>query len=332
MTAAPVSTPARLNVPALLLTVTVPFGLGYFISYLFRTVNAIIAPQLTAEVGLTAADIGLLTSTYFIVFAAFQLPLGVLLDRYGPRRVQVALLVIAAAGAALFAMGQSFTALAVARGLIGLGVSGCLMAALQANVMAWPRERLPLLNGITAGFGSFGALVSTVPVELLLGVIGWRGLFFLLAGFAALTAVLIWGAAPRRDEKARGQAKQSGGFRAQLDDLGQIYGNAFFWRLSIMALVHNATFLSYQSLWTGSWLRDVAGLDRIGVANSLLMFNVGMFVGVLTIGIAADRLQSVGIKPIVSVGGGVVLSIASQVLFALGLTAMPTVLCFVYGF
>ncbi len=165
----------------IVLTVLTPFGLGYYLSYLVRTVNVIIAPALVADFSLGAADLGLLTSVYFIVFAAFQVPLGVLLDRYGPRRVQAALLLIAALGGAMFAVGESFTMLAVARGCIGLGVSGCLMGAFKANVMWWPRERLALVNGCTVAFGSFGALSATVPVEMLLQAIGWRGIFALIA-------------------------------------------------------------------------------------------------------------------------------------------------------
>lgn len=314
----------------LLALVTVPFGLGYFISYLFRTVNAIISPQLTAEIGLGAGDLGLLTSLYFIVFATFQLPLGIILDRYGPRRVQAALLLVAALGAALFAVGQDFAVLALGRSLIGLGVSGCLMAAIQANVLWWPRERLPLINGVTGTFGSLGALVSTVPVELLVQIVGWRGVFLILAGLTVLIALLVWVVVPKRAERQREPLGR--GWRAEVTDLKDIYASAFFWRVSVPVLIHAAAFMSYQSLWTGAWLRDVAGLDRMGVANSLLMFNIGMFTGVLLIGIVADRLQGLGVKPIVSLGVCLLLSIATQGLFALGLTSVPAALCFAFGF
>ena len=330
MTAPDKAMPDALSRPALLFALTtVPFGLGYFISYLFRTVNAVISPQLASEIGLTAGDLGLLTSLYFIVFAAFQLPLGVILDRYGPRRVQAVLIVIAGIGAALFAVGDDFAVLALGRGLIGLGVSGCLMAALQANVIWWPRDRLALVNGVTGAFGSIGALVSTVPVELLVQMVGWRGVFVVLAGLSVATAVLVWFAVPERREATE---RRGGGWRGQLRDLAEVYGDAFFWRICVVVLISGGVFLSYQSLWTASWLRDVAGLDRIGVANSLLMFNLGMLIGVLTIGFAADRLQTIGVQPIACLGAGVLLSILTQVLFALELTAFPAVLCFAYGY
>ena len=113
------------------LRVFLPFAAGYYLSYLLRTVNAVIAPELTRELTLTAADLGLLTSAYLLAFAAFQIPLGLLLDRYGPRRVEAGLLLVAAAGTLLFAIGRSPFELTVARGLIGLGVSSCLMAAFK---------------------------------------------------------------------------------------------------------------------------------------------------------------------------------------------------------
>jgi sugar phosphate permease len=87
-----------------LLRIFVPYAIGYFFSYLYRVVNAVIAPDLVAELGLGPADLGLLTSVYFLTFAAFQLPLGVLLDRFGPRKTEACLLVFAALGAFVFAI------------------------------------------------------------------------------------------------------------------------------------------------------------------------------------------------------------------------------------
>ncbi|HMV55144.1 MAG TPA: MFS transporter, partial [Rhodocyclaceae bacterium] len=115
-----------------------PFAAGYYLSYLLRTVNAVISPDLTRELGLSAADLGLLTGAYFFSFAVAQIPVGVALDRYGPRRVEASLLVLAAIGALLFAFGQTLLQLAVARALIGFGVSACLMAALKAFSQWYP--------------------------------------------------------------------------------------------------------------------------------------------------------------------------------------------------
>jgi len=318
----------RLTPAAIVLTVFVPFGLGYYLSYLFRAVNAVIAPQLVADIGLTAADLGLMTSVYFIVFASIQVPLGIVLDRYGPRRVQFVLLAVAAAGAALFALGHDLATVATGRGLIGFGVSGCLMAALQANVLWWPRERLALLHGLTGAFGSMGALSATLPVELLLEPLGWRGIFFVLAAVTLAVGVLILVVVP--DRRVAGAA--TGNARAQLRDLGRIYGDAYFWRVSVMVFVHAAAFLSYQTLWAGPWLRDVAGMDRLEVANALFLHNAGMVIGVLTLGVIADRLQRVAVPTITTVAGAMVLSMAAQLGLALELVEWAVPLLFLFGF
>src|SRR5262249_53763728 len=144
------------------------------------------------ELSLDAADLGLLTSVYFLAFAAAQVPIGVLLDRYGPRRVQSALLLVAAAGAALFGASQEFLPLVAARAIIGLGVAASLTAGLKAIVLWFPKERVALLNGYMIMLGALGAVTATAPVERLIDWTGWRGLFELLAATTAAAAVVIY--------------------------------------------------------------------------------------------------------------------------------------------
>ncbi len=324
--------PKPFSTRRIILTVLLPFGLGYYLSYLYRTVNLVISPRLARDLSLTPDDLGLLTAVYFITFAAFQTPLGVLLDRYGPRRVQGSLLLFAVAGSAMFAVAEDFFLLAVGRGLIGLGVSGCLMAALKANVMWFPRERLPLFNGLTVAFGAFGALSATVPVEELYNEFGWRSIFTILAIMTAVTVVATFLIVPDRQS---GSTATTGGLSAvfeQFRGLSSVYGNAFFWRVSIVTLVHNGAYLSYQSLWMGPWLRDVAGFDSSAIADTLLWFNTGMFCGVVGIGVIADWLQRFGIKPIAMVGIGIFGSIAVQASFALEAVSYAVPLCVAFGF
>ena len=127
--------------PSRWVRIFLPFALGYYLSYLLRTVNAVISPALTAELNLSAANLGLLTSTYFLAFGLAQIPVGIALDRFGPRRVEALLLLITAIGAAMFALGDSLQTLSVGRAFIGLGVSACLMAALKGFALWYPRER-----------------------------------------------------------------------------------------------------------------------------------------------------------------------------------------------
>ncbi len=141
------------NPPLTLFRVFLPFAAGYFISYLYRVVNAVIAPDLIADIGVGPSALGLLTATYFISFASFQLPLGVLLDRFGPRKVEAVLLLFAALGAFVFARAESLTGLITGRALIGFGVSACLMAAFKAYTLWFSREKWPLINGFQMAAG-----------------------------------------------------------------------------------------------------------------------------------------------------------------------------------
>jgi predicted MFS family arabinose efflux permease len=324
--------PRAKPVYVLVLTVLMPFGIGYYMSYLFRTVNAIISPQLVADVGLTPSALGFMTAAYFMTFAAVQLPLGIVLDRYGPRKVQAALLMVAAVGAALFAFGSDAVTLIVGRGLIGLGVSACLMASLKANVLWFPKAKIPLVNGVIFAFGTVGALSTTVPLELLIQTIDWRTVFWWLTGISIASGLLILFVVPERPQAKTETAQGQSAFRAQIADLKLVYGSAYFWRLSFMVFLHNGVFLSYQALWAAPWLRDVAGLDRGGVADAMFMFNAGMFAGVLSIGLVAERLQKLGVPTIVPAVAGIGLSLVVQVLFASAWTAYPAILCLLFGY
>lgn len=308
-------------------TVLLPFGLGYYLSYLYRTMNAVIEQQLRTEVGLSPAELGFLTSVYFVSFAAVQLPLGVYLDRLGPRRVQAVLLLVAAAGGALFAIGDGFAALSVGRALIGLGVAGCFMAVLKANALWWPRDRLPLANGVTAAFGSFGALSATLPVELALSVTGWREIFLLIAAATVVIAVGTFLVVPEKP----GDGDRVTRLWVQVADIGTIYRDPFFWRPGFMIIAGFAAYISYQTLWAGPWLRDVGGFDRLGVANRLLLIQAGMFVGVITGGLLADRLARTGRALRRVIVGGVSLFLLVQVLLILEVTALAGLLWTAFG-
>jgi MFS family permease len=189
-----------------LLIVLAPFAFGYFLSNLFRAVNAVVAPNLAADLGLGAAALGLLTSAYLFAFALFQLPLGVLLDRFGPRRVQTALLACAATGSLLFATGQDSATLTCARALIGLGFAGGLMSGFKAVVLWVPEPRRALANAAIMSFGALGILVATVPTELAVQAVGWRAVFVGLAAITFAVAALIFVAVPERAMGASAKA------------------------------------------------------------------------------------------------------------------------------
>jgi MFS family permease len=311
----------------MVLRVFLPFACGYFLSYLFRTVNAVIAPDLVQAVGLSAADLGLLTSTYFLAFAVSQIPLGILLDRFGPRRVESMLLLCAAVGAVLFAVGRTPTALLVGRACIGLGVSGCLMAAFQAFVLWFPPARLPLANGCIMACGGLGALVATAPVEGLLRLTDWRGLFIGLSICTLGVAGLIFCVVPEHR-----LAATSAGMTAQLHGVATVFRSRLFWRLAPITMLAQATLLSLQGLWAGPWLRDVAGLERPAVATHLFVSATAMLLGYLVLGAVGERLQRRGVSLSVVIGVGVGVFLGVQLCICLGTTLLPMVLWALFGF
>lgn len=307
----------------LLLKVFLPFAGGYFLSYLYRTVNAIISPDLVREFGLGPADLGLLTSSYFLTFAVFQLPLGILLDRYGPRRVNAGLLMLAGIGAALFGLAQSVGGLIVARALIGLGVSGCLMASIKVFTLWFPLNRLATLNGWLLSFGGLGALSASTPAEELLRVVDWHSVFLLLAALTFAAAGAIFLIVP---ERAAPSAPQS--LLESLRSLPAILRNANFWKLGSLVIAGQGVFMSLQSLWIAPWLKDVAGLGRAEVGTHLLAAALGMMVGAALWGVVADRLSRRGVDTVKVVLGGVGANLVILALFAFGVTTGTLALLF----
>lgn len=327
MTAAthPDSQPLRVVIARVFL----PFALGYFLSYLYRSVNAVISPYLHHDVGLTASDLGLLTSAYFLAFAAAQLPIGLALDRMGPRMVEGVLLIFAAIGAALFAVGESVSALVVGRALIGLGVAACLMAALKAMTQWFPLDKLPLVNGIVVASGGVGALAATSPTEWAVEVIGWRGVFLVLAGATVAAAVIIMTVVPNRN---RVSSTPEESLPQALAKLGVIFKSRAFWRVAPAVAMNQGGFMAIQGLWAGPWLRDVAGLSKGDAATILLFIAVAMVGGQIGIGLIAERLGRLGVSTLTVVAVCMAGFIGTEVLIAVGWTGAPLPLWMAFGF
>ncbi|MCW5731821.1 MAG: MFS transporter [Alphaproteobacteria bacterium] len=320
----------------IVLTVFLPFAGGYFLSYLFRSVNAIIAPDLTRELGLSPADLGLLTSAYFLSFACMQLPLGIAMDRFGPRRVQACFLLSAALGALVFGLGQDKLTLLAGRALIGIGVAGGLMTSFKAIVLWFPASRWPLVNGCFMAMGGLGALSATQPVEWALGLTDWRGIFFVLAAITLAVALTIFLVVPEKPASGRPVP-----LREQIASLRMIYRDPLFWCIAPCGIFSMASTMAIQGLWAGPWLADVAALPRADVARHLLVLTAAMTAGFVLTGALADFLARRGFGIYRTMSLGVVLILSVQLLLVLqvapgaywvwalfGLTANVTVLCY----
>jgi predicted MFS family arabinose efflux permease len=283
-----------MNTPAphsLWLRLFLPFAAGYFLSYLYRTANAVIGPVLARELQLSDNALGLLTSTYFLAFGAAQLPLGMLLDRFGPRRVEAGLLLLAASGAAVFALSDTLGGLASGRALIGLGVAACLMASFKAFSQWFPPERQASLTGWIMASGGLGALAASKPLELALGFASWRSITLGLAATTLLVAALIWFLVPDKanEEKATG-------FAAQLAGVKTIFSSPHFWRYAPMGFWFTGGFMAVQGLWASRWMTVQEGMTGAAIAVRLTWISGAMLAGFLFMGFFATRLVHRGIK------------------------------------
>jgi MFS family permease len=319
------TTPAQLTPATIVLTVLAPFALGYFLSYLFRAVNAVVGADLAADIGLSATELGLLTSAYLFAFALFQLPLGLLLDRYGPRRVQTGLFCCAAAGSLLFSIGDDVVVLTLARALIGLGFAGGLMSGFKAVVLWVPAPRRALANACIMSFGALGILVATVPVELAVLAVGWRAVFVGLALITLAVAALILLAVP---EQAEGRSES---LAQQILSVVPIYRDRLFWHLAPLLAITGGTHIAIQTLWAGPWFRDVAGLDRMGVANHLMVTAIAFLIGILSSGAAADWLGRRGVDLLTVMLGFLAVFFVAQLAVILQITSLTLPIWFLFG-
>jgi predicted MFS family arabinose efflux permease len=288
-------------------------------------VNAVLAPTLAQEFGLSAGGLGLLSSVYFFSFALFQLPLGLLLDRFGPRKVNALLLLVAAAGGAWFAHAESAGAAIAARAIIGIGVSACLMASFTAFVLWYPPERIATMNGVAFSAGAVGAMTATVPLEMLLRVWPWRDAFMLIVAATLAVSLVLWLWVPEKSARRRGdwhEQRRGSEWSDLLRGLGQLLADPAFRRIAICLGLSQFAAVALQTLWIATWLRDVAGYSQAEVARGLLAVNVAMIVGYMTFGRAADVVQRRGQSPLPLLLFGVGLSSASLLLIIVGVKSL----------
>ena len=302
-----------------------PFFAGYFVSYVYRAVNALLAPTLAEEFGLTAGMLGLLSSMYFLSFMLFQLPGGLLLDRYGPRRVNATLLLVAAAGGLWFALANSAIEAIAARAMIGLGVSVCLMSTFQAFVLWYPSDRIATMNGYAFSVGALGAIAVTVPLEMLLRVIDWRQAFLLIVGLNLVASAALWLRVPERSARPRGER-----FVEQLRGLAGLLGDPAYLRTAVCVGASQFASTALVALWVATWLRDVLGYTPAEVARGLLAVNVAMIVGYLGFGRAADRAARHGRSTLPMFAGGIAVASLALALIIAGVRTGSMVLWCVF--
>jgi MFS family permease len=253
---------------------------AYVASQFYRVANAAIAPELMAELELSAEAMGGITGLFFLAFAAAQIPTGVLLDRYGARRTMTWLFVVAVVGAITFAAAQDGAVLAIGRILLGIGCAAGLMGSMVVIARWYPEERFATLTAMLFVVGGGGTLLATTPLAWAVEVIGWRGAFLAMAGLTGVFALLLFfivrDATP--EHTRAGDRGESWG--EVLSGLRSVLANRELWLVSAIQFVCYATVLTVVGLWGGPYLADVYGLDGVARGNVLLALNIAVLVGV----------------------------------------------------
>lgn len=267
------------------------FSLGYLVSYLFRGVNIGFGPILTQELQLSAADLGTLTSLYFLGFALMQIPAGLMLDTWGPRRVNALMLLIAALGAVVFGLSDSLAGLMAGRLLIGAGVCVCLASAFQALAQTFPLAQLPLINGLVMAVGGLGGVLVGSPLSWTLTHTSWQAISIGLAGVTVVVSGLVWfGAPPERTHR-----RQAPSLASQLNGTWTLLCSGRYWRLVSLPVMTSGAYYGVQSLWVRPFLIDVNGVDAAHAAFLVSLLGFSMMAGNVALGALARRMASMGL-------------------------------------
>ncbi len=270
------------------------FLFAYFLSYFFRSANAVIAPDLSRDLSLSPAQLGFMTSLFYLTFAVVQIPLGGLLDRFGPRFVHPSLMLFGAAGSLIYANAHSFAALSLGRALLGVGMAAGLMASLKAFSLWFPKERFASVSSLFVALGGSGAIVASRPLVELNQALGWRGVFTWGALVIVLAALLV--AALVRNAPA-GTALPSSSQASS----AQLWRTQALWRIGFLNFVLGGGFLAWQTLWGGDYLYKVREMAGLEVGNLLFVFSLSALFGFLLCGPLSERF---GIGRLL-LGGGV---------------------------
>ena len=265
------------------------FACGYFISALLRAITATLSPLLTSEFNLTAGDLGLLAGGYFLGFASMQIPLGYLLDKHGPKKIVSSFLLIAIIGTVAFALAQSFSGLLISRILIGVGVSACLMGPLTGYRIWFADEYQQRANAWMLMVLSMGFVFSTLPVQILLPIIGWRWIFGLIAILILIVIVLTLLFIPKWGTENNNQETSAG-------SLTDVWKNKFFRSTIPLGLFNYGGMVAIQTLWAGPWMVRVAGYTPLESATGLFWINVTMLFAFFIFGYILPKITKLGIE------------------------------------
>jgi len=265
------------------------FACGYFLSCLLRAITATLSPLLTSEFNLLAGDLGLLAGGYFLGFASMQIPLGYLLDKHGPKKIVSSFLLIAIIGTVAFALAQNFVGLLISRILIGVGVSACLMGPLTGYRIWFADEYQQRGNSWMLMIASTGFVFSTLPVQVLLPIFGWRWIFggISILIFFVIILTLFFIPSWKKEEDNNDQKN--------IGSLSDVWKNKFFRSTIPLGLFNYGGIMAVQTLWAGPWMIRVAGYDPVESATGLFWINTTMLIAFFVWGYILPKINKLGL-------------------------------------
>ena len=315
--------PSRSAALGLLALLGASFGVSQFI----RTAPAVLAPELRRELALSPETLGLVFGLFFVAFTLVHLPVGALLDRYGPRRVMSVMLLIAAGGTFLFATGSEAGVLVAGQILSGLGSSVAFVGGLATIGRWFPRERFGMMASWLTAAGGIGPILSGTPFAVLVEAIGWRDAWRAGGAALALTALAIYIFVRDAPAGHPAHTHPPERLRDTWKSFGPILARRQVWGIIALSFSGFSVQLAVRGLWGGPYLADILGFDAIARGNVLLAMSVAGTLGAIVYG----GLEGRGVPRVALIVYGSVTVIAPYAFFALlpSQGAAATILLFV---
>jgi MFS family permease len=261
-------------------------------SMFYRVTNAVIAPNLAREFNLDAQGLGLLGSAFFYTFAVFQIPMGVLLDRIGPRKIISFFSLVGATGALVFACAGGLYMALLGRALLGIGMASALMGSLKVFATEHSPQRFSTLSGAIMSIGTLGSLLATSPLVYLNSIIGWRLTFIYCGLITALLAVMSFFVLRETDagKQSMPQPSSQEQMMGVLKSIHMVVRHLSFWQIGCVAFFRYGTFVALQGVWLGPYLMVIKRFTPLMTGNILMALSLGMIIGSPVAGYLVDRV------------------------------------------
>jgi sugar phosphate permease len=265
----------------------------FFLSQFYRTSNAVIASELIRDLSLDTEGLGLMSASFFYAFAITQIPIILLLDKVGPRRLMTFLTLLGIVGAVIFSLADSLSLGLFGRVLLGVGMACNLMGTFKLLTEWFEPLIFATLTGLVVATGTFGNIMATTPLVMLVEQIGWRHSFQLIAAVNLVLVLMLYIVV--RDRPSHTIANTSGtqpsiSFKQAFFNLALLLKERDYWIISMTSFVRYGTFAALQALWAGPFLREVMGYSAVKAGNLLLLMTTGMIIGSPFWGAVSDRI------------------------------------------